>query len=100
MVGITLSTEQLALATERVKAKGLDHLVSFELVGLRIFAEECLDRNRSFDRIVSCEMIEAVGHDHLGSFFATVDVLLRGDGIFVMQVTIIIHQHHHQHHHH
>lgn len=36
--GITLSKEQLALATERVAARGLSHLVTFELVDYRDFA--------------------------------------------------------------
>ena len=39
----------------------------------------------SFDRIISCEMIEAVGHNHLGSFFRAVEYMLGKDGIFVMQ---------------
>lgn len=79
--GITLSTEQKALAEAKVKAQGLEHLVSFELVDYRVFARS----GRQFDRIVSCEMIEAVGHAHLNDFFACVDSLLVTEGIFVMQ---------------
>ena len=37
--GITLSKEQLALATERVQARGLSHLITFELVDYREFAK-------------------------------------------------------------
>jgi cyclopropane-fatty-acyl-phospholipid synthase len=84
--GITLSKEQTALALERVKAKGLEHLMTFELIDYREFARVRAQRkNRKFDRIVSCEMIEAVGHNHLKSFFAAVDSLLDVEGIFVMQ---------------
>jgi cyclopropane-fatty-acyl-phospholipid synthase len=79
--GITLSVEQKALAEEKVKAQGLGHLITFELVDYRVFASQ----GRKFDRIVSCEMIEAVGHNHLPSFFAAVDALLTLEGIFVMQ---------------
>lgn len=79
--GITLSTEQKKLAEERVRAKGLSHLITFELCDYRVFANS----GRTFDRIVSCEMIEAVGHKYLSSFFDTVDRLLALDGIFVMQ---------------
>jgi len=79
--GITLSKEQLQLASAKVKAKGLDHLISFELVDYRIFGRS----GKKFDRIVSCEMIEAVGHNHLGEFFCAVENLLRLEGIFVMQ---------------
>ena len=80
--GITQSTEQKALAERRVKAKGLGHLISFELVDYRVFAQTS---NTQFDRIVSCEMIEALGHKHLGSFFEAIEKLLSTEGIFVMQ---------------
>jgi len=79
--GITLSVEQKALAEERVRARGLGHLITFELCDYRVFAKS----GRVFDRIVSCEMIEAVGHKYLPSFMAAVDSLLAIDGIFVMQ---------------
>ena len=111
VTGITLSTEQKALAEARVREKGLEHLMTFELVDYRVFAERCRktgvfenqadmtcagDVNEilaclcclpgvSFDRIISCEMIEAVGHNHLGSFFRAVEYMLSKDGIFVMQ---------------
>lgn len=86
--GITLSTEQKALAEERVAAKGVGHLMNFELVDYREFSRRRVANNdRKFDRIVSCEMIEAVGHNHLESFFATVESLLHTEGIFVMQVS-------------
>lgn len=38
VVGITLSKEQKALAEEKVRAKGLEHLIHFELVDYRVFA--------------------------------------------------------------
>jgi len=79
--GITLSSEQLQYATEKVKTRGLDHLITFELVDYRVFAK----RGFKFDRIVSCEMIEAVGHQYLGEFFECVELLLHKEGIFVMQ---------------
>lgn len=79
--GISLSIEQTALACEKVKAKGLEHLITFELMDYRLFAKT----GKKFDRIVSCEMIEAVGHNHLNDFFDTVEKLLNTEGIFVMQ---------------
>ena len=89
VVGITLSVEQKALAEKKVKAKGLEHLISFELIDYREFANKKRSRDELFDRIVSCEMIEAVGHNYLGSFFAAVERLLAVDGIFVMQAITI-----------
>ena len=79
--GITLSEQQKLLAEERVRAKGLQDLITFEIVDYRVFAKS----GRTFDRIVSCEMIEAVGHKYLPSFFDAIDRLLSLDGIFVMQ---------------
>ena len=85
VTGITLSVEQKLLAEQKVKEKGLEHLITFELIDYREFSKKCKLKNRQFDRIVSCEMIEAVGHNHLNSFFDTVNTLLCNDGIFVMQ---------------
>eukprot|EP00616_Rhizochromulina_sp_CCMP1243_P000430 CAMPEP_0118970178 /NCGR_PEP_ID=MMETSP1173-20130426/7124_1 /TAXON_ID=1034831 /ORGANISM="Rhizochromulina marina cf, Strain CCMP1243" /LENGTH=996 /DNA_ID=CAMNT_0006919503 /DNA_START=1 /DNA_END=2991 /DNA_ORIENTATION=- len=82
VVGITLSKEQKQLAEAKVKDKGLEHLVSFELVDYRTFAAQ---HPAVFDRIISCEMIEAVGHNYLGAFFSAVDRLLKPGGIFVME---------------
>jgi cyclopropane-fatty-acyl-phospholipid synthase len=39
----------------------------------------------AYDKIVSIEMIEAVGHEFLGTFFATCDRLLKPDGLVVIQ---------------
>ncbi|CAN0082345.1 unnamed protein product [Pylaiella littoralis] len=80
--GITLSKEQMALAEEKVLARGLQDLITFELVDYRDFAEQ---HPGEFDRIISCEMIEAVGHNYLGTFFASADALLAPGGVMVMQ---------------
>ena len=39
----------------------------------------------TFDRVVSIEMIEAVGHEHLGSYFATIGHMLKPGGKAVIQ---------------
>lgn len=83
--GITLSVEQLKYAQDKVKSLGLDHLITFEMADYRQFAANCAHDEIKFDRIVSCEMIEAVGHNYLGSFFAAVESLLHPQGIFIMQ---------------
>jgi cyclopropane-fatty-acyl-phospholipid synthase len=58
VVGITLSVEQKALAENRVKAQGLEELISFEVCDYRTFARRRENRLK-FDRVLSCEMIEA-----------------------------------------
>jgi cyclopropane fatty-acyl-phospholipid synthase-like methyltransferase len=80
--GITLSQEQHDLALERVKARGLSHLITFEIVDYRVFAEA---HPGEFDKIISVEMIEAVGHNYFPSFMAALDRLLAPNGIIVVQ---------------
>jgi predicted NAD/FAD-binding protein/cyclopropane fatty-acyl-phospholipid synthase-like methyltransferase len=86
--GITLSKEQLRWSQRRVKALGLEDRVTFELVDYREFAAL---HEREFDRIISVEMIEAVGHNYLGTFMGACSSLLKPDGIFVMQA-ITLHE--------
>ena len=82
VTGITLSEEQAALARESVREAGLDHLVDVLLVDYR-------EMEGSFDRIVSIEMVEAVGHRYLGTYFAQLDRLLAPDGLVAIQVITI-----------
>lgn len=79
---ITLSEEQLRLARERVRAAGLAERVSVELRDYR-------DLRGRFDRVVSIEMIEAVGHENLGAYFRKIDELLAPDGLAVIQAITI-----------
>jgi len=73
VVGVTLSVEQHALATERAQARGLSGRVSFELKDYR-------DVQGPFDRIVSIGMFEHVGVSQHQEFFAKVANLLTDDG--------------------
>jgi cyclopropane-fatty-acyl-phospholipid synthase len=82
--GITLSVEQKSLAEKRVKKAGLEHLIHFEVVDYRTFSRRAENRGR-FHRVFSCEMIEAVGHEHLGDFFWAVERVLKSDGVLVME---------------
>jgi cyclopropane-fatty-acyl-phospholipid synthase len=74
VVGVTLSKEQLALAQERAKARGLDKRVRFELLDYRHV-------EGPFDRIVSVGMFEHVGVQYFGEYFGTISRLLKDDGI-------------------
>ncbi|MCO5586055.1 hypothetical protein L7F22_039994 [Adiantum nelumboides] len=82
--GITLSEEQLKFSQERVKEAGLEDKIMFLLCDYRT-----LPGYKKFDRIVSCEMLEAVGHEHYQEFFRRCDHLLAKDGIVVVQVITI-----------
>lgn len=76
---VTISEEQHKLATERVKAAGLEDKVTVLLSDYR-------DVTGTFDRIVSVEMLEAVGDEFLDVFFAQCTKLLAKDGLLAMQV--------------
>lgn len=84
VTGITLSVEQKALAEERVRQENLTSLITFEVIDYRTFARQIKNHGK-YDRVISCEMIEAVGHDHLGEFFWVVEQVLKHDGILVME---------------
>ncbi|MEX1179101.1 MAG: cyclopropane-fatty-acyl-phospholipid synthase family protein [Nitriliruptor sp.] len=82
VTGITLSEEQASYARDRLTRGGLDHLVDIEIVDYR-------EVRGQFDRIVSIEMLEAVGHRYLGTYFETIDRLLAPDGLAAIQVITI-----------
>jgi cyclopropane-fatty-acyl-phospholipid synthase len=82
VTGITLSERQAAYARERMVREGLDHLVDVQVVDYR-------EVRGSFDRVVSIEMIEAVGHRYFGTYFETIDRLLAPDGLAAIQVITI-----------
>jgi cyclopropane-fatty-acyl-phospholipid synthase len=75
---VTLSRRQQEEAATRIRQAGLSERVSVRLQDYR-------DVGGQFDRIVSIEMIEAVGHARLGQFFAKCSELLRPDGAMAMQ---------------
>lgn len=82
VTGITLSQEQLTLARERVKAAGLAERIELRLCDYRHL-------QGSFDKIVSIEMLEAVGHAGLKPFFRACDQVLQPGGRAVLQVITI-----------
>jgi cyclopropane-fatty-acyl-phospholipid synthase len=75
---ITLSKEQQELAQERALACGVQDAVTFDLIDYRHVSG-------TYDRIISVEMLEAVGKEYLGSFFASCERLLKPNGIVVLQ---------------
>ena len=74
VTGVTLSKEQLQVATERANAQGLDDRVRFHLKDFR-------DVTGPFDRIVSVGMLEHVGVRYFDKFFGKVRDLLADDGV-------------------
>ena len=82
VTGVTLSTEQAEYARQRMQDEGLDHLVDIRIQDYR-------EVQGQFDKIVSIEMLEAVGHRYLDDYFEQVDRLLAPDGLASIQVITI-----------
>ena len=75
---VTISKEQCDYARERMKRAGLDRLVEVRLQDYR----EITGR---FDKIVSIEMMEALGDRYLETFTTQVHALLAPDGLAAFQ---------------
>lgn len=80
--GVTLSPAQLEVAQERVQDNGIAACVDLRLQDYR-------DITGTFDRIVSIEMIEAVGEKFWPSYFGTLKSRLAENGRIVIQAITI-----------
>mmetsp|Transcript_4016 Transcript_4016/g.5348 ORF Transcript_4016/g.5348 Transcript_4016/m.5348 type:complete len:1587 (+) Transcript_4016:149-4909(+) len=90
VTGITISTEQLKEAKARVKKLGLETLVNLIICDYRKLGTEGSEYEPgSFDRVVSIEMIEAVGHEHLPEYFEVINRMLRPGGKACIQAISI-----------
>ncbi len=78
VTSVTISQEQFELATERVRAAGLDDLVDIQLRDYR-------DISGTYDAVVSIEMIEAVGAEYFGTYFEACDAALVPGGRMSLQ---------------
>jgi cyclopropane-fatty-acyl-phospholipid synthase len=78
----TISEEQYQRTREHVEAAGLQDRIT-------LLKQDYRQLEGQFDKLVSIEMIEAVGHQYLGTYFQTIDRLLKPDGIAVIQAITI-----------
>ena len=78
----TISREQLEHAQAEVKKRGLQDKIT-------LLFEDYRDLSGQFDKLVSIEMIEAVGHEYFDTYFNCVSNLLKPDGKAVIQAITI-----------
>ena len=78
----TISEEQYALAKERVAAAGLEDRIT-------LLKQDYRDLEGQFDKLVSIEMIEAVGWQYYPTFFETCSRLLKPSGVMLVQAITI-----------
>jgi cyclopropane-fatty-acyl-phospholipid synthase len=79
ITAITISQEQFSYVTRLVAEQKLGHLIDVQLIDYRKVQGR-------FDKIVSIEMIEAVGDEHIDQFFACCNRLLRENGLLGLQM--------------
>ena len=78
----TLSREQFAYTQARIEAQGLQDRITLLL-------EDYRDLRGEYDKLVSIEMIEAVGHRFLPTYFRQCASLLKPDGLMLLQAITI-----------
>jgi len=74
----TISREQHDFARDRIATAGLSDRIDLRL-------EDYRDLSGTYDKLVSVEMIEAVGHQYLDTYFAKCASLLKPDGAMLLQ---------------
>ncbi len=74
----TISKEQFSLAVERVEEAGLSDQITVLLEDYRKLTGE-------YDKLISIEMIEAIGHQYFDEYFATCQRLLKPEGLMCLQ---------------
>jgi len=78
----TLSREQLAYAQARVEELGLQDQITLLLQDYR-------ELTGTYDKLVSIEMVEAVGHEYFRTYFETCAKLLKPHGMMLLQAITI-----------
>ena len=81
----TISKEQFRLAKERIEAEGLDDRVT-------VLRKDYRELDGQFDKLVSIEMIEAVGHRYFDTYFQACSRLLKPHGMMLLQSITIADQ--------
>jgi len=82
----TISRQQHELAQERIAAAGLGDRIT-------LLFEDYRDLAGQYDKLVSIEMIEAVGHRYYDAYFRQCSALLKPAGMMLLQAITIADQH-------
>jgi cyclopropane-fatty-acyl-phospholipid synthase len=81
----TISRQQFELAQERARKEGVEDRITF-------LFEDYRDLEGQYDKLVSIEMIEAIGHQYLDTYFEKCSSLLKPDGMMLLQAITIADQ--------
>jgi cyclopropane-fatty-acyl-phospholipid synthase len=80
----TISREQYEFARQRVREENLQERVT-------VLLEDYRDLNGQFSKLVSVEMLEAIGHEYVDTYFAKCSELLEPEGLMLVQTITIAH---------
>lgn len=81
VTSLTLSVEQKALAEKRIAAAGFADNIQVLLMDYRALQTPI----QLYDKVISIEMLEAVGREYLETYFSCIHRVLKKDGIAVFQ---------------
>ena len=81
----TISRQQYELACSRVEQAGLQDRIT-------VLLDDYRDLQGQFDKLVSIEMIEAIGHQYLATYFSKCSQLLKPNGMMLLQAITIADQ--------
>jgi cyclopropane-fatty-acyl-phospholipid synthase len=78
----TISQQQHEMAQQRIRAAGLEGRIT-------LLKDDYRKLEGRYDKLVSVEMIEAVGHQYFGKFFEICNSLLKPEGLMLLQAITI-----------
>ncbi len=81
----TISREQHDYAKAQIAAAGLEEQIT-------LLFQDYRELTGQYDKLVSIEMIEAVGHEYLDGYFAKCSSLLKAEGLMLLQAITIADQ--------
>jgi cyclopropane-fatty-acyl-phospholipid synthase len=78
----TISEEQYQMASEKIRMHGLQDKIN-------VIKQDYRDLTGNYDKLVSIEMIEAIGHQYMKTYFQKCCSLLKPDGVMLIQAITI-----------
>jgi len=78
----TISEEQYQMASEKIRTHGLQDKIN-------VIKQDYRDLTGNYDKLVSIEMIEAIGHQYMKTYFQKCCSLLKPDGVMLIQAITI-----------
>ncbi len=78
----TISDQQYQYVKKRIASLGLEHQI-------HLLNKDYRELDGQYDKLVSVEMIEAIGHQYFTTFFKQCNKLLKPGGLFLLQAILI-----------